>query len=260
MSSRGQAVYNASRSFPSRRRKKSRFSLNPKVAQARAQAVANQIAMGAMMRGSELKGVDQPLTGLTGITSPLVSTITTNDGGTANPLLIQQGAAGYQRIGRKINVKSMRITGLLTLAAAAGTGNCDAVTVRMVVVKDEKPGDTVPNFQDLFSVTQADGTKTSFVFAPLNQNITDNVRIIRDRKITLVPQRNTAVGSRQAQHFVDEYIPLRNMEVQYSGTADPLTLANITSNAVYVYMLVDSGVTAGAVSLEDLSSRVRYVG
>ena len=212
------------------------------------------------MRGSELKGVDQPLTGATGVASPLTDVITTNASGTANPLLIQQGAAGYQRIGRKINVKSIRITGLMSLTAEAGNGNCNARTVRMIVVKDEKPGDTVPNFQDLFSVTRADGTKTSFVFAPLNQNITDNVRIIRDRYFDLVPGASVATGLSTVTKWIDEYIPLRNMEVQYSGNANPLTLANITSNAIYVYFIVNNDAPAGVVTLDGMNSRVRYIG
>ena len=184
----------------------------------------------------ELKGVDTSLA-----LSPVTSTTNTNDSMFVLNL-VQQGAGSWNRVGRKLSLYSLRLTGALQFNSSPGatTGNVTDSLCRMVVVFDKQPsGQSVPKFDDIFGITVQAGTESSTIVAPLRYDNTDRFRVLRDR----IFQGNTdffnsAGGTtdqiRQQIPF-DEFIKLGLKETVFSGQSDPMTIADISSGALYVY-------------------------
>lgn len=182
----------------------------------------------------EKKGVDLPL-GVAVIS-------TTNTNGAAFTLnLVEPGSGSYNRVGRKIFCKSIRLTGFGQYTAAPVTTTFDLLgnTMRMVVVWDKQPSGTLPTFDDVFGVTLQDGTEQSQFLAPPRYDNMSRFQVLRDKVIDCNPQLlNPSGGStnlnRMAFHF-DEYIKLGNRTTVYSGQSSPCTIADISSGALYVY-------------------------
>jgi len=227
-----------------------------------ARSVGMQTAVARAVRGvAEKKGVDTALTA-TGVLS------TTNTNGDSFVLnLIQMGSGSWNRIGRKVNLQSIRLRGILTylFSPAAVTLNLSANTVRMVVVWDRQPsGAAIPAFDQIFGTTTQTGTEACLFLDPLRYDNTDRYTVLRDVVKTASPM-TTQVGGSANQITVqcpfDEYIKLGGRETVFSGQSNPMTIADISTGALYVYFRADSVAAASASQWNvdsDSFARLRY--
>lgn len=176
--------------------------------------------------------------------------------------LVQQGTGSWNRIGRKIKPKTLRITGTAIHAdlVTAVSNN----VLRMVIVYDKQPsGDTIPNYDDIFGHTEQDGTTTTFIFDPVQYNEMGRFRILKDCRYNLnVPSTGAVSGTTQGGDIkidVDEYIKLAVPETVFNGTADPMTIANVNTGAIYCYFRgYEPTVTDQIVTQVSLLARLRY--
>lgn len=195
-----------------------------------------QRAVAAAVRKTvEKKGVDTPLN-----STPIVATVNGNENTTCVNL-IQQGAGSWNRVGRKVQLQSLRIRGELewTLDSAVTSGDYKGNVVRMVVIWDKSPNDVSTPTPDLvFGVTGQDGSETCTFLNPVRYDNMDRFSVLRDCVITLEPPMyNAAAGTSNivlVRRAFDEFIKLNGKETTYSGNTNPLTTASLTTGGLYV--------------------------
>ncbi len=184
--------------------------------------------------GIALKGMDTDID-LGG--ANILSTVTTN--GQMPPAnLIQQGTGSYNRVGRRIAMKSIRVKGTLDchMYKTAGGDNSGNI-IRLVVVYDKQPTGVTPLFNQVFGVTDQNGTETSRFTDSLRYDNMERFEILKDDYFTFQASSmdQAVAGNYQAQmkHF-DHYIKLKDRTTTFSGQTAPMAIADISSGAVYV--------------------------
>jgi len=229
-------------------------------AQFRAQPVPMQVRIAAPRRllpAGEVKGMDTDLS-----FSPVIATTNTNASSFVLNL-IQQGAGSWNRVGRKSHAKSLRIKGHLdfTVAPIVATGVSQQNSCRMVVVWDQQPsGNALPAFDTIFGITAQDGTESCpDITCPPKFDNMDRFRVLLDRQYAPNPIYFSSAGtgpSGQIQLPVDEYLRLSGQETVFSGQSAPMTIADISTGAIYVYFraLINGQSTVTS----DLIARLRY--
>jgi len=207
----------------------------------------------------EKKGVDQALT-----TNPVLDTTNTNANiYVAN--LIEPGTGSYNRVGRKLNLQSLRVRGIANLSTNFGStaNNLDGNVLRMVVVWDKQPSGVLPVFNAIFGTTTQAGTEATQYLDPIRYDNMDRFQILRDTVIPLVPQAPGGTGG--TENFVrvrqpfDEFIQLGGRECVYSGQSSPCTIADISSGALYVIFRALENTANCFINISDDSfCRLRY--
>jgi len=223
----------------------------------------NRAVAAAVRKTVEKKGVDFPLT----IAGPITAATNTN-GDCFVVDLVQQGAGSWNRVGRKIELQSLRLRGVLTWVydAAAVTNNVVGNTLRMVVVWDKQPsGAAIPTFDTVFGVTGQDGSETTTFLNPVKYDNMDRFSVLRDCVMDFVPLIYNAgagtVNATQENRAFDEFIPLKGREVVFLGQSAPMTIADVSTGAVYVYFRAGSssaGINDIGVSSQSFA-RLRYI-
>ncbi len=199
---------------------------------------APAVSQKALTKNSgELKGMDTDIV----IAGPVISTVSTNaDSFVLN--LVEPGNGSYNRIGRKIFNKTVRIKGSASYAYAdiATTESLSGGYMRMLVVWDKQPSGVLPILNLIIGRTSQDGTETSDMLDSLRFDNTARFSILRDTTIVCNP--NSApppTGGTENKvynkYFFDEFIDLKNRTTVFSGDSDPVTIADISSGALYVY-------------------------
>lgn len=182
----------------------------------------------------ELRGMDTSLA----IATPVINTTGTN-GDIITLNLIEAGNGSYNRNGRKAFLKSVRLSGLLgySLETAATSYDLSMANLRMVVVWDKQPSSgTVPTFDTIFGYTTQDGTEGAAVTSHLRFDNTGRFQVLKD-VVFAPPAVTPSDGAAEAKiesvvHF-DEFIDLKNRTTIFSGDSDPVTIADISSGALY---------------------------
>lgn len=148
------------------------------------------------------------------------------------------GAELYQRVGRKIYMKSLQIRGFIQ-SSATSTNDL----ARMIVFFDAQPNTAGPaNLATLLQDSNAAAGQTAI--SEINLTNRQRFKILRDKQFYLPSLTNTAgvltnVGPQdqvmQALQF-NEFIKLKGLETIYNGTNGG-TVADITSGSLYVVFL-----------------------
>jgi len=231
-------------------------------AAARSKKSLQRAVASAVRKTVEKKGVDTVLSGVASI----IDTVNTN--GDAICLnLVQQGAGSWMRIGRKITLESLRVRGTFEwlYTAQAGTNDVAGNVVRMVVVWDKQPsGAAIPTFDTVFGITDQAGTESTTFLNPVKYDNMDRFSVLRDYVCDLVPETNTTGGTSNqiaVRKNFDEFIPLKGREVVFLGQSAPMTIADISTGAIYVYFRVGQNVPSDNEVFVTASSfaRLRYV-
>lgn len=198
------------------------------------------------MKG-ELKGMDT-LFNLSG--GPVVTTTNTNN--FAVPLnLVQQGTGSWNRVGRKIHMKSLRLRGIANCVSGAATvtANVTQGPLRMVVVLDRQTnGGAIPTWDTIFGTTDQTGAETSNMMAGVRYDATDRFKVLKDcvmlaDRVTYIPAAEGTEALYNGEVTFDEYIKLSNIETLFGGQSSPLTIADIQSGSVLVYFRTNTNTT-----------------
>lgn len=183
---------------------------------------------------TELGGMD------TDISQGLVP-ITTNSNANIVVLnLIQPGNGSWNRHGRKVILKSLRLRGCMTYTntSIVTTYNSTRSVCRMVVVWDKNPNSgVIPTWDTIFGATGQTGTEDSTPFDGLRFDNTARFRVLKDCIIMppeVMPLGAAATASVTSYVPFDEFLDLKGLETVYSGETNPLTIADIASGALYV--------------------------
>ena len=204
----------------------------------------------------ELKGMDTNIQYVPGI----VNTTNTN----ANILalnLVRTGTGSWNRIGKRICSKSLRIQGRAYCSMTQdATNDVYGNLLRMIVVWDKQPsGGAYPTFDNIFSVTDQAGVETSTWYSPRAFDTADRYKVIKDWTIKVEPDVYPS-ASNFAQYIfdIDEYISLPNLETNYSGQSTPMDIPDINSGALYFIARAATNTVNVTQWAIDATARLRY--
>lgn len=186
----------------------------------------------------ELKGMDTSIS-FTEIPE------TTNDNTYSTVLnLVQTGTGSWNRVGKRIHPKSLRIKGnvIWESVPTASGGDSHGNVLRMVIVYDKQPsGNAIPNFDDIFGHTDQGGTETATFYDSIKYDNTDRFSVVRDKFIDLNLYAVSSVGTTKLSsyaYYCDEYIKLSSQPSVYSGQSVPMTISDVSTGAYYIFMRV----------------------
>lgn len=212
------------------------------------------------MKAGELKGMDTALT-----LTPVLATTNTN-GSIFVLNLIQPGTGSWNRVGKKAYMQSVRLRGsvLFSIAQTATTFDKFGVYCRMVVVWDKNPSSgAIPTFDTIFGKTDQSGTESTTQLDPIKYDNSDRFSILRDCVIEANPQVFITGGTtnqEEQQIAFDEYIKLGARETVFSGQTNPMTIADVSSGALYCIFRSSLNTAVSSVTSinGDSFSRLRY--
>lgn len=177
------------------------------------------------------------------------------------------GTSSWNRIGRKLSLKSFRIRG-----AMIPTGNNFSVTTpqycRAVLLYDKQPNGALPLSTDVFLSQASVAADTTFasVFSGVNLNNRDRFEILLDRQWCMAPS-NTSTGTAPLagmtsmpndDHMtIDWFVKLRNRETHYKSDGSPAVIGDLsTGNLVFITF---GNLTTGQEPYQlNASIRIRY--
>jgi len=217
---------------------------------ARAQYPINDYGRG-MVRQGELKGMD---TGIGSVGNLLTTTNTNVDMYPLN--LIRQGTGSWNRVGRKVQMKSLRFNFEISLTCPLATMNSSLV--RVVVFYDKSPnGAAIPTWDTVFGTTGQDGVEAANnVLLPLRFDNMERFIVLRDKKFDI---GITAGGTNSTNKYcVSDYVKLSNMETVFGGESAPMTIADIQRGALYIGYRATSNTGITTLIVQSASARLRY--
>lgn len=225
---------------------------------------ARQVPAGGMLaavrRAAEKKGMDTVLT-----LSPVISTTNTNASSFVLNL-IQQGAGSWNRVGRKVSLTSVRVRGIATMTflPQVTTGDLFSNALRIVVVWDKQPsGAAIPTFDTIFGITDQTGAEATTFLNPIKYDNMERFSVLKDCVLSAESEATGPSGTTTVSQVncpFDEFIPLQGRETVFLGQSSPMTIADISTGALYVFFRAETNVsTLTTVAIDDTSfARLRY--
>lgn len=194
------------------------------------------------------------------------STLALNTTGTILALnLIQVGSSMFNRIGRRIEMKSVRFTARLDTLAV--TRDADTDYARIAIVYDRQTNAALPAITAVFQDTTQDGTNSTNAMSGVNMNNRDRFVVIMDKRYGLPNTTNTAgvltntYPNGDSQHIViDEFRKLRGLTTHYGADSNPAVIGDITTGGLYIITLTSVNASgAEQFVLNPWNVRLKYV-
>jgi len=161
----------------------------------------------------------------------------------------------YQRVGRKITLKSLQIRGLL-LPSDDTTADQQ---IRMLIVFDKQSNGAAPTWGDVIKSQNISGTTSSTHMDMVNLDNRDRFEIIRDRTWSITKRDTTATQAFSGSPTticVNEFIKLGDRQTVYNaGTAG--TVGDIQSGSLYFFMISNNANASG--TNFDVAFRTRFI-
>lgn len=181
----------------------------------------------------------------------------------------QEGAGFWNRIGRKQANKTLQIQGNITSTLAAGARLTEIC--RYIIFYDKQPNGVAATWFQVVQAYDNAGAVTNSVYDGTNMDNRDRFVILRDRR-TAMPATGLGgiptgppYGTSQASvgvntsgsdggAIIKEYIKLNNLETQYNGTANPATVAQISTGNIGIVLQGN----VGTQWTMELATRLRF--
>lgn len=196
----------------------------------------------ARVTGVEIKSVDMPAINAGADTiSKTLSTTATLD------LLngVQEGASFYNRVGRRIHMKSIHVTGEII---SSGNGTGVAEYNRILLVYDRQPNGAFPSIADILLDYGNDGTTFTSSFSKMNLNNVERFAILRDSRLAMPSNYEGAAAALdgglasimpygESQNKINWFVKLKDLETHYKSTTNPAAIGDIATGALYLVTL-----------------------
>jgi hypothetical protein len=150
--------------------------------------------------------------------------------------LIQNGSQFYQRVGRRIEMRSLHLNGVLTQTGNPTTTND---YVRVMVVYDRQPNAATPGINSVLQSYDQVGTQTFSSLSGINPDERERWLVLADHRLVL-PQVNTttstdgSVEGTSSTFNINRFIKLKNLKTHYTGDTNPAVIGDISTGALYV--------------------------
>jgi len=208
--------------------------------------------------GGEIKAVD--VVGTAGTNTQAAFTLNTTAQFTCLNLLTA-GSSAWNRIGRKVSLKSVFLQGY-----TSPTGSANAIELqfaRIMIVYDKQPNGALPALADVLrdQANLATDSNVTLITSGLNLNNKDRFEIIADERLAL-PGPNAAVtpgvvsATCDSMH-VEIYRKLGNREVHYKADSSPGVIGDLATGSLFLLTFGDNASGNEAWGLT-ASIRLRY--
>jgi len=171
---------------------------------------------------------------------------------------IQTGAGFFNRVGSRIEMKSLHIRGYISNVATGLQSQ-----LRMVVVYDRQPNGATPTIQTILNTRIQTGVASTTGTSEINLDNRDRFVIVRDYTVYAPAVTNTAgvltngpaFPGDDEQFDVNLFIKLKGLATHYSASSNPTTIADISTGALYC-LFIDA--VGNAIWQFSGSFRLRY--
>lgn len=158
---------------------------------------------------------------------------------------VQTGAAFYNRVGARIELRNLHIRGTIKPTA---TSNGET-TIRMLVVYDRQPTGALPACSDILQMRDQTGATSTTGYSEINLDNRDRFVIIRDMQWYAPSLTDTAgqetnlayPGFGSNNYDVNEFIRLSELGTHFKSSSNPTTIADIATGALYVLFTTTAG-------------------
>lgn len=175
--------------------------------------------------------------------------------------LIQEGSSFYNRIGRRIEMKSLHLHGNIIQTGAGTTVNDYA---RVMVVYDRQPNGAVPTFATILANYDQAGTATSTALSDLNPDERERFLILADERLVLPPVTAATGGvlatdsAQKTLTNINRFIKLRGLATHFKASSSPSVIGDIATGSLLL-ITVGEAYASGSEGWEaQLSWRLRY--
>lgn len=181
-----------------------------------------------------------------------------------------EGSSFYNRIGRKICMKSVHIVGAI-LPSNANAGAEPAQFARFLVLYDRQPNGALPSVADVLNNYDESGTTSSSVFSGLNMNNRDRFVVLRDRKFYLpalgvngatpANVQGVQIDPNVSDHsfIFRDFIPLKNLEMHFKANSANGPIGDVSTGSLIYLLISESDANATSAWQLQCNSRLRFV-
>ena len=205
----------------------------------------------APIKLGEIKALDMPY-----------ATYTLNATAVITPLnLIRAGSSFFNRIGRRIEMKSLHFKGLISPLRTVAAGDY----VRVMIVYDSQTNGAPPNISDILQDTDQAGANSTNSYSSINLNNRDRFKVLCDYRIVL-PSATVTAGVISNPGFIDptavsfdleRFIKLKGLPTYYKADSSPAVIGDIATGGLY--LVTYGSIGAGSEGFQLVAStRLRY--
>lgn len=175
--------------------------------------------------------------------------------------LMRAGSSYFNRIGRKINMKSVRVN--FYLVPIRAVTNIDYA--RVLLIYDRQCNGALPALSDILQTTDQAGTNTTGNMSNANLNNRDRFKILRDQRITL-PGIPAGGPPWEPTHMFDAVTPTTNvewfvklggLETQFKADSSPAVIGDIATGSLLLLTLGDFAAGSEGYAIQ-IETRLRY--
>lgn len=179
---------------------------------------------------------------------------------------IQAGSSFFNRIGRKIEMKTVRIFCIIQPANVIKSPPNDLL--RVALIYDRQTNGALPAITDIFQDTEQNATNTTDSYSGINLNNRDRFLVVSDRRIMLPNVQNVSglvdiawpnsFSGNNNDYMIDDFRKLGNLVTHYKADSSPAVIGDIATGALL--LVVFSTLTAGteAFTILNWNVRLRY--
>jgi len=199
----------------------------------------------------ELKGADGDVN-----YDPVIATTNTNAGIFVVNCL-QPGSGSWNRVGRKIRMRTFRLKGVAVFQQEAVSTAAISNVLRISVVYDKQPSSgSIPTFDTIFGGTDQNGTEATTFRSNVRYDNTERFTVLKD--MTTFDSFYLANTAQDKRIPFDFFINLKKLETVYSGQSNPCTIADISTGALYVVFRAALQSANTYVAINNSNYRLRY--
>jgi len=179
--------------------------------------------------------------------------------------LIQVGSSMFNRIGRKIEMRSIRLTchiGIFTQTVATHSPDY----ARVVVIYDRQTNGALPTLNDMFQDTEQSNANTSDALSALNMNNRERFVTIIDKRFILPQMTNTAgvatnvypTDTTQCPLAIDEFRKLRGLTTHYKADSNPAGIGDVATGGLYFVTFTRQNASGAENHTGNWNCRLKY--
>jgi len=202
----------------------------------------------------------------TGTADPTNATLAFNTTGNVVCVnLIQVGSSMFNRIGRKIEMKSIRLCGKINTAAVT-RATLSPDHARIMIIYDRQTNGANPAITDFLQDTDQAGTNTTDSFSGINMNNRERFVTIMDKRFIL-PQATATAGvltnvfpnDVMIPVRVDEFRKLRGLTTHYKADSNPAVIGDVSTGGLFIISLSEEQASGTELFNFEFNVRLKYV-
>jgi len=172
------------------------------------------------------------------------------------------GAGAWNRIGRKITMKSLYLQGWFS-GAIGTTVACYGMNARILIVYDKQTNGAAPVIADIIAdqINNTGGdVRVTALTSGINMNNRERFEVILDKRFWLpgiTAAGGQGINSGATNGTVEEFRNLRGRETQFRSDTVPSTVADIASGSLLMITMSDVAATQAPWQFT-FSSRLKY--